>query len=175
MFWRKCVLFILHLVDGHAAGGAVGWGTVLQAERSRVRFPMVSSEFFIDIILQATLWSWGWLSLYRNEYQEYFLGGKGGRCVKSDNLITFMCRLSWYLRSSSSWNPQGLITPWPGSSVGIAIDHGLDGPGSNPDGDEIFRPTRPALGPTQPPVQWVPGLSPEVEAAGTWGWHPHTI
>jgi len=45
------------------------------------------------------------------------------------------------------------------SSIGIAIDYGLDGPGSNPGGDQIFRPFRPALGPTQPPVQWVPGLS----------------
>ena len=40
----------------------------------------------------------------------------------------------------------------PGSSVGIATDHGLDGPGSNPGGDEIFRPSRPALVPTQTPV-----------------------
>ena len=47
----------------------------------------------------------------------------------------------------------------PGSSVGIATDYGLDGPGSNPGGDEIFRPSRPALGPTQPPVQWATGLS----------------
>ena len=27
----------------------------------------------------------------------------------------------------------------PGTSVGIATDYGLDGPGSNPGGDEIFR------------------------------------
>ena len=36
----------------------------------------------------------------------------------------------------------------PGSSVGIATDYGLDDPGSNPGVDEIFHPSRPALGPT---------------------------
>jgi len=39
------------------------------------------------------------------------------------------------------------------------LSYELDGPRSNPSGDEIFRPSRPALGPTQPPVKWVPGLS----------------
>ena len=48
----------------------------------------------------------------------------------------------------------------PGSSVAIATDYGLDGLGSNPGGDEIFRPSRPSLWPTQPPVKCVPGLSP---------------
>ena len=47
----------------------------------------------------------------------------------------------------------------PRSSVGIATNYGLDGPGSNPGWDEIVRPSRPALGPTQPPAKWVPGLS----------------
>ena len=47
----------------------------------------------------------------------------------------------------------------PGSSVGIATDYGLDGPGSNPGEDEILHPSRPALSPTQPTVQWVLGLS----------------
>ena len=39
------------------------------------------------------------------------------------------------------------------SSVGIATDYGLDGLGSNPGGDQIFRPS------TQPPAIWIPGLS----------------
>jgi len=38
---------------------------------------------------------------------------------------------------------------WVGSSVGIATDYGLDGPGSNPGGDEIF-----------PSVQTGPGAHP---------------
>jgi len=46
-----------------ARGGAVDWGTALQAGRSRVPFPVVSLEFFIDIILSATLWFCSRLSL----------------------------------------------------------------------------------------------------------------
>ena len=51
----------------------------------------------------------------------------------------------------------------PGSSVGIAIVYGLAGPGSNPGGDEIFRPSRPSLGPTQPPVKKGTGPFPGVK------------
>jgi len=53
-----------------------------------------------------------------------------------------------------------------GSSVGITTDYELDGPGSNSGGDEIFRQPRPTLGPTQPPVKWVLGLSRGKSAAG---------
>jgi hypothetical protein len=42
-----------------ARGSAVGSGTALQVVRSRVRFPMMSLEFFIDITLPAALWPGG--------------------------------------------------------------------------------------------------------------------
>jgi len=48
-------------------------------------------------------------------------------------------------------------------SVGIAIDYGLEGPGSNPGGDEIFRLSRPALGSTQSPVKMGTGTFPGVK------------
>ena len=50
------------------------------ADKSLV-FPMVSLEFFIDIILPIALWPCGDSASNRNEYQEYFLWGKDDRCV----------------------------------------------------------------------------------------------
>jgi hypothetical protein len=47
-----------------------------------------------------------------------------------------------------------------GSLVGMAIAYGLDGPGIESRwGRDFPHLSRPAVRPTQPPVQWVPGLS----------------
>ena len=55
-------------------GGSVSWGTTPQDGSSRVRFPMASLEFLIDIILPAH-YSHGVDSAFNiNEYQKYFLG-----------------------------------------------------------------------------------------------------
>jgi len=49
---------------------------------------------------------------------------------------------------------------WAGCVYGIATGYGLDGPGIECRwGRDFPHLYRPALGPTQSPVQWVPGLS----------------
>jgi hypothetical protein len=44
-------------------GNAVGWGAALQAGRSRVQFPIVPFQYFIDLILPAALCPWDRLRL----------------------------------------------------------------------------------------------------------------
>jgi len=67
---------------GHAAGGAVGWGTALQTGTSRVRFLMVSSKFFIDVILPGHTMALRLTQpLTEMSTSNISLGGKGGRCV----------------------------------------------------------------------------------------------
>jgi len=54
---RHNSLWIITDVFGETRG--MRWRTLL---RSRLRFPMVSLEFFIHLILTAALCPWGWFS-----------------------------------------------------------------------------------------------------------------
>jgi hypothetical protein len=103
--WKLKYLQSKHLFG--ARGGAVGWGTALQTERSRVRFPMVSLKFFIDIILPAALWPWGWLSLWQKWVAGVFPRGKGGRCVGLTTLPTSSadCLEIWEPQPTETLNP----------------------------------------------------------------------
>ena len=89
---------------------AVGWGTALQAWKSRVLFRIVSFDFFIDKILPPALWPCGWLCLWQKWVPGIFPGGKGGRFVGLTNLPP-SCRLSWNMGAPTSWNPHCLSRP----------------------------------------------------------------
>jgi hypothetical protein len=54
-------------------------------------------------------------------------------------------------------------------TLNTAIRYGLDGPGIESRwGRDYPRPSRPALGPNQSPIQWVLGLLPEGKTADAW-------
>ena len=82
--WQKEICWLY--IEVRARCDAVGWGTVLRTGSPQVWFPMESMEFFTDIILPAALCFGIDTASNRHTYQEYFLGGKDGRCVRLTTL-----------------------------------------------------------------------------------------
>jgi hypothetical protein len=104
-----CALVLTSAINGFwARGGAVGWGTALQAGISQFRLQIVSLEFFIDIILPEALWPWGRLNIKRKCVPRIFAGEWRRPMRRADNLTTFMYRLSWNLEAWNSWDSQSL-------------------------------------------------------------------
>jgi len=75
-----------------------GVDTVLQVGSSRIRFPLDSLEFLIDIKLLAALWPRSIPSNWQKWIPGIFPGGGGGwwrqPVRKTDKLTTFMYRSS---------------------------------------------------------------------------------
>jgi len=84
-----------------------------------------------------------------------------GICGEQSDIVT--------VSASSSIHSTNGIPMGQDSSVGIATRYGLDGPGIESQWRRDFlHPSRPSLGPIQPPVEWGPGIFTGGKAAGPW-------
>jgi hypothetical protein len=102
--------------------------------------------------------------------------------VLSHKHISIWCDVSWFpekhlgaltvITAELTCQTYQVYLGWVGV-VGIATRYRLDTLGSNRcGGREFLHLSRQALGPTQPPIQWIPGLHQGVEWPGHGANHP---
>ena len=113
-FHRFIISVLLFLINWWkvARGGAVGWGTALQAGRPRVRFPMGSFGFFFCGLSGCTMALVSTQSVTEMSTRVFYSRGKGGRYVWLTNLPPSCADFVEILGASTQRSPTGLSRPF---------------------------------------------------------------
>ena len=92
--------FLTALTENRACSGTIGWGTALQAGRLGFDSRWCHWNFSLTQSFQPHYGPGVKSASNRNEYHEYFLGGKGGRCIGLTTLPP------WCANCLETWQPQ---------------------------------------------------------------------
>jgi hypothetical protein len=121
--------------------------STLLTPESAVRYnchPVPSRSYFLKVYNM-------WIPLYKRSWRDRM----DYRCTSTPSLTSALEG-----SGRQRHGPTALTFRHRDSSVGIATCYGLDGPGIESRwGRDFPHLSRPALGTTQPPIPWVPGLS----------------